>query len=344
MRQLNVKSNPLQQVICSALLAFGLGGATEGALWATEQAPAATAARDGEAVAGASRASGGSKSQADETLTNDAIVELVKLGLGEGPVVDKIKASSCNFDVTIDGLKRLKAASVPDTVISAMIAASKGKAGPLVENPGDPNDPKSPHEAGIYYYEEASGKPKLTKLEPAVYSQHKGGVAIFARYGQTAESKAVLHPAHAVLQSTARKPVFYFYFENTKSGLGETRNIATSPNEFVLAQMEFKEKDNLRSLVTGQMNLYSGTQWGPKDQSIRALDFEKLAPGMYRVTPKQDLANGEYCLFYGGNSIFGTYTTTSGGKVFDFGVQGSTDTEPMAEGHPQVKEKKKGSK
>jgi len=246
--------------------------------------------------------------------------------------------------VSIGGLKSLKAAAVPDSVVSAMISASTKKDGGADAKAGDPNDPKSPHESGIYYYyEEVGGKPKLTKLEPAVYTQQKGGVAIFIQYGQTAQQKAVLHPAHAMLQSTSRKPVFYFYFENTASGLGETRNIATSPNEFVLAQMEFKDKDNLRTLVVGQVNAYTGAQWGPKDQSIRAFDFEKLAPGIYRVTTKQDLANGEYCLFYGGNAIFGTHTTTSGGKVYDFGVKGPPETEPAAAGHSQGNLKKKGA-
>jgi len=344
MKKLDVTRSILRQIICSALLAFGFGGAAPLSVWAAEQAPTPPVVRPGEAAAGANRTSTGSTSQAEEPLTNDAIVELVKLGLGEGLIVDKIKASPCNFDVTLAGLRRLKAANVPDAVMSAMISASTAKTVRLDENAGEPTDPKAPHEPGIYYYQETSGAPKLTKLEPAVYSQQKGGIAIFARYGQTAESRAVLHPAHAVLQSTNRKPVFYFYFENTKSGLGETRNIATSPNEFVLAQMEFKEKANLRSLVIGQANAYTGTQWGPKDQSIRAFDFEKLAPGIYRVTPKQDLADGEYCLFYGGNSIFGTYTTTSGGKVFDFGVQGLPETDPLAADQGQAKQKKKGAR
>lgn len=257
----------------------------------------------------------------EETLNNETVLDLVKLGLGESLVVDKIKASRCNFDVSIGGIKQLKAGNVPDGVISAMLGAAKGVAGRLNESSGDPNDPKSPHEAGIYYYEESSGKPKLTKTEPSVYSQQKMGIALFAAYGQTAKNKAVLHPAAAALRSSNRKPVFYFYFENTKSGLGETTNVATSPNEFVLAQFESKEKDNLRQLVVGRFNAYSGSQFGPEDKAIRGFDYEKLAPGIYKVCPKQDLANGEYGFFYGGQGV-------GGGKVFDFAVQGSPETEP----------------
>jgi len=263
----------------------------------------------------------------DETLNNDSVIELVKLGLGESLIIDKVNASQCNFDVTINGIKALKAANVPDNVISAMLAASKSTAASSNTVAGDPNDPKTTRDAGIYYSEETDGKPKLTKLEPSVYTQQKSGVAIFAQYGQTAKSRAVLHPAHAMLQSANRKPVFYFYFENTKSGLGETMNIATSPNEIVLAQFECKEKDKLRSLVVGQFNAYSGSQFGPEDKAIRPFDFEKLAPGVYKVCPKEDLANGEYGFFYGGNSAAGP---GAGGKVFDFGIAGSPDTEPRS--------------
>lgn len=344
MKTTNVNKGPLRRILSPTILAFGIGVSLQWPLAAADQSPPSSEPPSNATAPAADRASDGAKSQADKALNNDAVVELVELGLGANVVVDKIKASPCAFDVSIDGLKRLKAAGVPDTVLSAMISASTNETGREDANTGDPNDPKSPHESGIYYYEEPGGKPKLTKLEPAVYSQQKSGFALFAQYGQTAQQKAVLHPAHAKLQSKSRKPVFYFYFENKTSGLGETRNIATSPNEFVLALMEFKEKDHLRTLVVGQVNAYTGTQWGPKDQSIRAFDFEKLAPGIYRVTPKQDLADGEYCLFYGGNSIFGTYTTTGGGKVFDFGVQGPPETEAAAAGHSSRKSKKKKPK
>ena len=260
----------------------------------------------------------------DDVLDNQTIIDLTKMGLGEGIVIDKINSSHCNFDTSIAGLKKLKGANVPDGVISAMINQAKGVKGRLNEDSGDPNDVKSPHDAGIYIAQDVDGKMTLTELEPTVYTQSKSGIALFAGYGQTAKQKAVIHPAHAALQLTTRKPVFYFYFENTKAGLGETRNVATSPNEFVLAQLEFKDKDKLRQLVVGQFNAYTGGQSGPEDKACRGLTPTKLAPGIYKVVPTDDLADGEYAFFYGGNAIFGSGVTTSGGKLFDFGISGAT--------------------
>jgi hypothetical protein len=273
--------------------------------------------------------------QTDEVLKNDTVIQLKKLGLGESVIVEKIKTSKCEFDVSMTGLTQLKAADVSDNVISAMISAhsaakgNSGVAAPVAAAAADPNDPKSPHDAGIYYYQEIDGKPKMTELEPTVYTQVKSGVGIFMAYGQTVNSKAVLHPAHAMLQCANRRPVFYFYFENTQSGLGETRNIATSPNEFVLAQFEVKDKDKdkFRTLIVGQINAYSGTQSGPKDQSVRPLQSEKLAPGVYKVSPSEDLLNGEFCFFYGGNATFGAYGTMGSSKVFDFGINDASGSQ-----------------
>ena len=60
---------------------------------------------------------------AEEKLTNASVVEMHKLGLGDGVVVEKIKNSACNFDVSLDALKQLKDGGISDPVIQAMIAA-----------------------------------------------------------------------------------------------------------------------------------------------------------------------------------------------------------------------------
>ena len=60
-----------------------------------------------------------------EELSNASIVEMKQLGLGETLIIEKIKASKCKFDLTLNGLKELKTANIPDSVISAMLAADK---------------------------------------------------------------------------------------------------------------------------------------------------------------------------------------------------------------------------
>jgi hypothetical protein len=68
-------------------------------------------------------------------LTNDAIVGMVKAGLGEEGVLDKIKRSPGQYDVSVQGLIRLKEAGVSDAVIKAMLAAAALQAIPDAQAP-----------------------------------------------------------------------------------------------------------------------------------------------------------------------------------------------------------------
>ena len=60
-----------------------------------------------------------------------------------------------------------------------------------------------------------------------------------------------------------------------------------------------------------------GAQSGTMDKAARAFKVEKLSPGVYKVTPQEDLAEGEYG-FYNGGGMGGGATVA---KIFDFGVQ-----------------------
>ena len=56
-----------------------------------------------------------------ETINNETIVTLVKAGLSEGLVIDKINSESCNYDVSTDKIIALKQLGVSDPVIAAMV-------------------------------------------------------------------------------------------------------------------------------------------------------------------------------------------------------------------------------
>ena len=270
--------------------------------------------------------------QAAEALNNAAVIEMQKLGLGEGVMLEKIRSSKGTYDVSIKGMGELKGAGVTDNVIQAMIAmTSAGQVAGGQMAAGDVNNPNSPHEAGIWIYEEVDGKPKMTMLEPSVYNQVRSGVALFAAYGQSANREAVIRSAKANTQTTNRKPVFYFYFERTNGGLSDNYSV-TSANEFTLAQFKVDAKQNVRKLIVGSFNVYGGSKSGPDEKAVRSFDLEKLASGVYKVTPREDLASGEYGFFYGGTTSIGPFMVANdnGGKIFDFGVNGSPETEPKA--------------
>jgi hypothetical protein len=270
---------------------------------------------------------------AGEVLTNEKVISLTRAGLSPALIVSKIRASRANFDTSTDELIRLKRERVPDAVIDAMVqasgagAAEASRSGAGEVGRADPDDPLSSHEAGIYLAEEREGKRRMVQLEPSVYTQAKSGG--FWKSAMTygiakVKSKAVLANSNARLRVNRPRPVFYFYFEVKNSGLSNSGNTwtgsSTSPNEFVLVKME--EKSNSRELVVGQVNLF-GAQSGTLDKYSRPFDYEKIAPGVYKVTPRVDLADGEYGFFYGGAAplpTYGYFGAGGGPKVFDFGV------------------------
>lgn len=147
----------------------------------------------------------------EEKLTNASVIEMHKLSLGDSVVVEKIKASTCDFDVNLAALKQLKEAGISDSVIAAMISANASK--PIAQTVGDLNDPFALHDPGIWLYQEEGGQKKMTKIEPTVFAGTKSGPAFFAGYGQESKARAVMSGTHAALQVNADRPVFYLYFE-----------------------------------------------------------------------------------------------------------------------------------
>jgi hypothetical protein len=76
---------------------------------------------------------------AQEVLTNDAVIAMVKAGLSESLVVTKIVATTTNFDLRADTLAGLKAAGVPERIIEAMVVHNGRGA-----RPGPPPDRPRP--------------------------------------------------------------------------------------------------------------------------------------------------------------------------------------------------------
>jgi len=182
---------------------------------------------------------------------------MVEAKLGDELIISKIKSSASNFDTSIDAILNLKGAGVSEAIIKAMVeakasgdAAAKAAAAKEVSEKAsvpplapDPNDPISPHDAGIYWLaKDKRGQPMIL-LEPAVHSQGKtGGMFGAAMTGGLAKAKwkAVVRGGRATLRVNEPLPEFWFYFEEKSHGLSNSGfwGGASSPNEFVLVKME----------------------------------------------------------------------------------------------------------
>ena len=279
-----------------------------------------------------------------EILTNAKIVELVRLGLDEEIIVEKIRQSDCQCETDTNALAKLKAAKVSKPIILAMLESSANQNSPTsLQNKSysENNDNNSPKdntnnstksnslsnkilgqmsEPGIYLFENG----EMKQIEASVFSGTKANPLMGAMtYGiKKTKFRAKVRGKSANMQVSNAQPEFYFVFnpEYKNSGATMAGNLwfgmpATSPAEFMLVQMSVKESS--REAVMGEYGAFTGMSMGARDKDIREYSFEKIKPGIYKVVPKTALIAGEYCFYYAGN-VNGL--GIAGGKVFDFSV------------------------
>ncbi|MBA3693146.1 MAG: hypothetical protein H0W77_06865, partial [Acidobacteria bacterium] len=179
----------------------------------------------------------------DETMTNEEVISLTKAGLNKSLIVDKIRTSKSKFDLSTDALIKLKKAGVDDDVVAEMLrtkggATTASSVAPVGTASGNPNDPMSPHDFGIYMFEEKNGEKTMTQLMPNVSAQNRTGGGLTAAItpfglGKT-KTKANLPDITAKLQIKEAQPVFYFYLDTKSGGLNTSSGIPSTPNEFTL--------------------------------------------------------------------------------------------------------------
>lgn len=244
--------------------------------------------------------------QQTEQLTNQSVVEMIELGFDKQVVVEKINASACSFDTSIEALKLLKAQGVPSEVLAAMVKASK------------PTAAKA--KTGIYALVDSIEVPIL----PTVFSGTKTNTLAAAfSYGiASAKVKSVVGGASSPNVLPAGSIEFVFYFDANKGDtFGQNDwwfRAATSPNEFALARFAVNEKKNYRELEVGSINIWAGSNTGVTDKLICPVEIEPRSEGVFVVRTIEPLEPGEYCFYYKGIIPQGGYNNQS---AFDFSVQ-----------------------
>jgi len=266
---------------------------------------------------------------AQETITNEEVISLTKAGLASTIIIGKIRSSKTNFDMSTDALIRLKQNGVGDDVVAAMLEAKNGvpAAGAPTNSTGaapvapvgDPNDPMSKHNYGIYLYEEKDGARKMTQLKPNVSAKNRtGGLftsAMTYNIGKV-KTKAQLPGKTAELQLTTTKPVFYFYLDISSGGLNTASGVPSDPNEFALVR--FSPHGDYREVTIAKANAFSA-KGGLSGEYIVEFKAVDLGNGVFEVMPAAEMKKGEYG-FYLVNSGNSNTGAAVGSKFFDFGI------------------------
>lgn len=250
---------------------------------------------------------------AEEVLNNAGVIELKNAGLGDAVIAYKIKASKCDFDISTDALKKLKEAELSDELISVIIEHATPAPAPAKPKPPIPaisNDPNVSHEPGLWLYQELQGNDhRMVKLR----AQSSGRSS-----GWNKKSRAVLYGASSVLQLTTTTPTFYFY--DTTRPDAAYANAGTAAEDLVLAKLEVRNDKNDRRLAVGRDEFFGGHKSGLDAKGYVAVNVEKVADGIYRIVPAQELQPGEYC-FVDRNTANRETLKHGDIQLYDFGVK-----------------------
>jgi hypothetical protein len=222
------------------------------------------------------------RGNAQEVLTNQSIIGMVKAGFSESVIIAKIHASERKFDTSTDALLKLKAEKVPDTVIEAMIAGG-APAAPAASASADP----------MIAYVSSTGAMPLKAV-------HGDMETSWAPY--TGSRQEVVLPApRAQYRITDKQPAF-------------STNLAADQ----WALIRLKPGKNDRNLP---MNRNSGWGWGggtfrngPDPKYRVTLEAGSGPDGGTRIKPKEPLEPGEYGL------IAIVHGQPNMVEVWDFGV------------------------
>src|SRR6266446_4872158 len=246
-------------------------------------------------VAAVSLSLPGATSLAQEVLTNDSVIQMVKAGLPEAVVIAKIKSTSSKFDLKTDSLVSLKKAGVSDKVLEAMVAAGSGAApSTAAAAPPAPALAAGALKTQDVIYQLVAGK----YVEMFATSANlETNMAFFQ-----SKSEVVLEGKKAQYRTTAKQPVFLSTYSSTDAPLVR------------LKQGDDHNDRNLK-IGSGAFMPFGGTQkMGVRNEDKIAVSIERDPRGFYKVTPSAPLAPGEY------GFILATGFGAGSGKIYDFGV------------------------
>jgi len=226
---------------------------------------------------------------AQDVLTNESVVKLVKSGMSEELILTVIRQQPGSYSLGADQLVELKTAGVSEKIIAAMLSKVSGKepaavagtapaaaspAGQAAAGPGlSPGSSKVPGDPGAYYQK---GKDWLEFIPETVDWKTSGSMKNFVSAGIVKKD----------LKGSVTGP-------NSRNILAAGTEILLVPpqgvsvNEFVLVPM--KVVKGRREFAVGPTNKKSGLAAG-------AIGFglEKAGVNQYRVVLTSPLAPGEY--------------------------------------------------
>jgi hypothetical protein len=239
---------------------------------------------------------------AQQTLTNDAIVKMVKAGLSDDLIVQSINASPGTYSTTTSDLITLKQAGVSDKIVGAMLVKGNAPATAAPATTAANSAVQGVDEVGVYY-KDRSGK--WVAMAPEIVNYKSGGaLKSFASNGIVKGDKNG-HIAGETASLEVAKPVDFLFYVSE----------GTSPEEYLLLKLRPSngKSREFRSETGGVIHNSTGAT-----RDSMPFTPTKVATRMYQITLPADATKGEYGILPPGSIT--SANAGSGGKIYTFKV------------------------
>ncbi len=244
---------------------------------------------------------------AQSALNNDAIIKLVKAGLGDDLIVGMINQQPGAYQTGADEMIALKKAGASDKIISAIVLKGTGSAAAPAASPAANNAPAAsaapagmPNELGVYFKKGGA----WTEVLPEVVNWKTGGV----------------------MKSIASAGVVKKDVNGNVNGTS-SRNSVKTPLEFLIIAPEGvaiteyqlirlrlnKDYREFRTVTGGVFNQRSGAM-----RDMVPFEGKKIAPRMFSVNLPDNLGAGQYGILPPGAVGSSGNTMSQIGKLYTF--------------------------
>lgn len=230
--------------------------------------------------------------KSEALFSNNDVIKLVKLDLGDDVVIGKIKqATNVAFDLTTDGLVQLKQAGVSSRVISAMLEKTTPPAAPpAMPNGGGGNQPQ---------FFDGRDDVRLVIDDKEVRLPANRGDISNTGFWPVVFTFLDYPGLHARTRIRNARPTLVIRSEHDPKGY------------YYLGVLDVNhESDNNRSLKIEQKasGFTATTRVVPAGRWYVEYQSSEKTRGTWYITPKRDLSPGEYGI------------VVPGGVLYEFGV------------------------
>lgn len=252
-----------------------------------------------------------------DTLTNETVIKLHQAGFGQEVIKSKINTSPAKFDVSINGMMKLKENKVPEEVINMMVSSPKGYGAKNVSTStsSTPVNESLQKTVGTGIYLIKSPAETVEVLSSFANSKNTDRSMQLITPLISADIKVILAENHSTFEITDKTPKFQFVFDTLRNNNTENPwfGKSSSPKNFFLVKLKATKKT--RELIIGRTSALEERM--EINEKLKVLfKFKKTAPGVYEITPLSPMEPGEYGWVFS-NVVWDNQS----GKIFDFSIK-----------------------